>query len=429
MTRAISSVINMKPTSVNYLKKETQKKFLGQLTTGLLKMEGFLIDIIKKILKKKTYKESIESYKQPADYQKYKDSTDLKNEDGTPLNYFEDRVAEVYSPAEKYDLLVGDLDFTLTNTEKSEGDTVQKDPNGDVAGWMGHCHGWTPASYLLPKPVKSVKITAADGKTNITFYPEDIKALATIFWAEAKFTTKFLGSRCNYKDLSSVPKDSATGLWDDYKCFTVNPATLTLAMGNQIGIRQKNLIYDPDSNGQIWNQPVFAYEMNYFNPVSGDSGDYSSSKITMAQVKENSDKQFLNFVGRKAGSKTKYVIGVTMRVKFVFENPPQKGNTQKEDNIDSRLYKYVLELDSDENIVGGEWTENSHPIFIWQPAENETPRGYGDSDVKSFDGSVEQLKKLTKAAKAASQKRSVLSAIVNYFFDKAKGAEDRNETS
>jgi len=160
--------------------------------------------------------------------------------------------------------------------------------------------------------------------------------------------------------------------------------------------------------------------MKYYNPLTQKTGNMTDSKLSILQVKENNDKVFINFLGRKASPKTKHVIGVVMTVKFVFENPPQKGMQSKEENIDTRAYRYILELDEDENIVGGEWTENKHPIFIWQPADDEKPMGYGDDQVESFNGTVEELKKITQVASRASKNRSVLGAIVRYFIEQAK---------
>jgi len=192
----------------------------------------------------------------------------------------------MYSPAEKYDLLVGDFNYTLTNKMKEEGNHVTKDEDGDVPEWMGHCHGWSAASINEPRPTKTVNITAADGKTVISFYPEDIKALATAFWAATKYETAFLGSRCEYSDFSEIPSDNETGLWEDYQCFTVNPASLVIAMANQLGIKKKSLVYDPDSNGEIWNQPVYGYNMTYFNPLTKKDGELAESKISMKQLRE-----------------------------------------------------------------------------------------------------------------------------------------------
>jgi len=232
-----------------------------------------------------TWKDYVNSYSQPKEHNTYYNT---KNWD-----YM---VNKIFSPSEKYDLLVGDLNYTLTNKMKEEGQDMAKDENGDVPGWMGKCHGWTPASINEPRPIKTVNITAADGKTVISFYPEDIKGLASIFWASTSYDQKFIGARCKYKDLSKVPKDPETGLWDTYQCFTVNPASLVIVLANQIGIRKKHLIYDPDSNGQIWNQPVYGYTLKYFNPITNEYGKTNSVKVSMASfIQKANTTKFDNF--------------------------------------------------------------------------------------------------------------------------------------
>jgi len=186
---------------------------------------------------------------------------------------------------------------------------------------------------------------------------------------------------------------------------------------------KKSLIYDPDSNGQIWNQPVYGYEISYYNPITDLPGHLNQTKVTMLEIAENNNQtSFLNFFARKAGPQTRSAVGVRMHVNYVFENPPQKGETQLPDNLDSRDYKFLLELDQNDNIVGGEWTKNSHPIFIWGAAEGEKPFGYGDDLIQSFDGSVESLRNLTAVAKEGSKKNVVLGAVVKYFINHAKNS-------
>ena len=86
------------------------------------------------------------------------------------------------SPAEKYDLLVGDTTQSLTHAMLKTGQTYYEE-SGSVASWMGICHGWSPASYMVPRPAKAVEFLAADGRTKIRFVPSDIKALTSLLWA------------------------------------------------------------------------------------------------------------------------------------------------------------------------------------------------------------------------------------------------------
>ena len=88
--------------------------------------------------------ESVNKYKQPSDHLeqvRYGQSS------------FEKYVLQYYSPSEKYDLLVGDDSYTLTNWNKNEGQKYIKEHGGDLPSWFGICHGWAPASYYHSKPV------------------------------------------------------------------------------------------------------------------------------------------------------------------------------------------------------------------------------------------------------------------------------------
>jgi len=116
-------------------------------------------------------------------------------------------------------------------------------------------------------------------------------------------------------------------------------------------------------------------------------------------------------------------MGVEMTIHFVFENPPQYGNDTLPDNTDSRKYRFFIELDQNENVIGGEWSKNKHPIFIWNPAEGKPIHGLGDKQVPSFNGSVEELNKLSDIASAVSSQNTVLGAIVKYFVEKSKYVE------
>ncbi|MFN8369831.1 MAG: hypothetical protein U0T83_04295 [Bacteriovoracaceae bacterium] len=138
-------------------------------------------------------------------------------------------VVENLSPAEKYDLLVNDKNWTLTS--KMWNTSKQYLVNNEIETWMGLCHGWAPASFKMGRPNKSIIVKAADGKTKIKFYPSDIKALATLLWAEANFDNQFIGERCNVKN----PTLDANGRIINRACFDVNPAVWHLIALHKMG--------------------------------------------------------------------------------------------------------------------------------------------------------------------------------------------------
>jgi len=266
---------------------------------------------------------------------------------------------------------------------------------------------------MKKSPKHGITIIAADGKTKIKFLPDDIKAIATLFWSKNKYQTKFIGSRCKYNNFNDIPSDPETGLWLDASCFSINPAAFTIAITNQIGIRKKNLVFDPDSNGQIWNQPAYGYKMGFYNIITGNSCEgMSCSIITIEDVKntsdDNSDK-YLKFLLKNKGPNTKFFAGMTMKMDFIFENDPLHEDKILTDNKTTKHYQYILELDENNKIVGGEWINNSHPIFIWSFDEHEKI-----NTEETIDGSMSSLKNIHLSAIKASQEGSVLNSVVNY---------------
>src|SRR5262249_28151314 len=105
---------------------------------------------------------------------------------------------DLLSPAEKYEFLVGDREGSLTAAMWNEGRLYQE-RDGKVERWMGICDGWAVASYMLPRPTRVATALAADGKTQLRFYPDDIKALASLLWAKARVSVRFIGTRCTEK--------------------------------------------------------------------------------------------------------------------------------------------------------------------------------------------------------------------------------------
>jgi hypothetical protein len=61
--------------------------------------------------------------------------------------------------------------------------------------WMGHCHGWAPASLMEKTPRHSV-VVKKDGR-EILFTEGDIRGLLTKIWADAGPQAMFASKRCN----------------------------------------------------------------------------------------------------------------------------------------------------------------------------------------------------------------------------------------
>jgi len=326
------------------------------------------------------------------------------------------------SPAEKYDLLVGDSRKSLTNSALNEGKNYYR-TSKKVETWMGICHGWAPAAYMMDRASKSVKVMAADGKTQITFYPADIKALASLLWATNSPDTKFIGGRCNTKD----PKADKNGRVKDQDCFDTNPGAWHIAIVNQVGVKKRSFVIDATFDYEVWNQPVQSYNYTFFNPQTMEPA--KTLKSALVELKDFSDDKFGSYRSKKA----KYVVGVSMNMSYVVETQPTQAATDlpANDAITEVAYEYDLELDEEMNVIGGEWYSNAHPDFLWTPhpdaravtAADEVLNGNGASK-KKWNGKSALPRDWADVAPRASEAGSPLATIVEALIKLSRGNLD-----
>ncbi|OZG75398.1 hypothetical protein BTA51_03200 [Hahella sp. CCB-MM4] len=306
-----------------------------------------------------------------------------------PQEYIDNNEIEFLSPSEKYDLLVGDSEYTLTKNMWESGKAYW-DRNGSVETWMGLCHGWAPAAYMLPRPKHSVTLTSPEGR-DIKFYPADIKALGTLLWAEASPNVRFIGGRCNTKR----PETDENGRIQDQACFDSNPGSWHKAIVNQIGVNKRSFVIDATYDYEVWNQPVLSYVYNYFNPQTGES--YESAQDAIIAMTDYTNDKFSQY----RGSEATQIVGVQMRVTYMVETGPMHREIDRPsyDGAFSVRYMYDLELDSEGNIIGGEWYTNRHPDFLWTPAPGahavsyyNPPETSGTTKNEIKQGTIEQDK-------------------------------------
>jgi len=381
---------------------KTKKNTIGEINAnGTAYVRGY------------TWKESISKYRQPQEHNSLYGNLTTEQ--------FQNYMDNYYSPSEKYDFLVGDYNYTLTNAMKNEGMDVLKDKDGDVPGWYGICHGWSPAAYMEKRPVRTVTLVASDGKTKVNFLPDDIKAIITLFWSKYEFKTNFMGGRCNY-NIDEVPSDPETGLWDDESCFSLNPASFVITLANQLGIQKRGLVVDPDSNGEIWNQPTFGYNMSYLNILRNlSTTDLSQAKVSIEEL-ENSkgNSTVLKFLLRKCDKRTRSFVGINLKMDFIFELPPFHGVGNDANNIQHKKYFMIVELDENDNAIGGEWLENHHPIFAWTPDYHGEHTAYQeDTFVPTFNGTLAELQKMASIARSLSRKGTVLHSVASFLVERS----------
>ncbi|PHV10282.1 peptidase [Chitinimonas sp. BJB300] len=324
--------------------------------------------------------------------------------------YLSSLKTELLSPAEKYDLLVNDGSFSLTRAGWKMGEGYYNN-SGSVEGWMGLCHGWAPAAYMLPRPKKTITVTSPAGQS-VKFYPSDVKALGTMLWAEAAPSTRFIGGRCNAKD----PAKDQNGRIIDEACFDTNPGSWHQAVVNQIGVAKRSFVIDATFDYEVWNQPVLAYSYTYFNPQTGQA--YNTAKEAMiARANYTSDK-FSKYRGNSAVN----IVGVKMNLSYIVETSPTHNDTDgpRNDAITNVAYMYDLELDSRGNIIGGEWYTNRHPDFLWTPAPTQRAVSYyNPTDL--WDTRNPLPAHWTGSAVNASRYSQPLTAVVEQLFKLSSG--------
>ena len=268
-------------------------------------------------------------------------------------NIINSRKINNLSPAEKYDYIMGDYNFTLTKYSWRQGEYYQK-KYGMVPKWVGICHGWAAAAHMLiPYPNKSQIVKAVNG-TSVTLYPQDVKALQSMLWANAPPAARFAGKRCTITN----PMKSKNGRIIDSSCFDVNPATWHIAIVNQMGIHKRSFVIDSTYDLQVWNFPLYSFNYRYFNPqtLSVSTNPYTAI-IPIEKFKVDKFSEFRS-------KDTKYIIGIYMDTTYVKEIQPSQQLNRK--NVTKTVrYVYDLELDENKNIIGGEWYSNAHPDFIW----------------------------------------------------------------
>lgn len=258
------------------------------------------------------------------------------------------------SPAEKYDLAVGDSDMTLTKFAWQAGrGALEK--YGVVASWLGICHGWSGAAHMGAKyPNQPVTVTAPGG-TEITFYPDDVQALQSMLWANAPLPTRMLGTRC----YQTRPPATGAGRILSPSCFDIDPAAWHLAIINQLAVQRRSVVVDTTYDAEVWNFAVPKISYTYFNPQT--LRQYDSVKPALVRIRDFWRDKFSSY--RAPGAQ--YVVGIVMDVSYARAITPTVRLPTTPPDLKTIRYMYDLEVDDDGNLVGGEWYNLAHPDFMW----------------------------------------------------------------
>ncbi|MGZ5278420.1 MAG: hypothetical protein ACXWC9_00660 [Pseudobdellovibrionaceae bacterium] len=316
------------------------------------------------------------------------------------------------SPAEKYDLLMGQIDGDFTEAMWQEG-KIFFDEFGKVEGWMGICHGWAPAAIVEPRPLKAIQVSSADQQWKLELLPGEIKGLLSYSWATNAYRAVTLGSRCN----AELPPSDENGRLENPECFDLNPGTWHLAIVNRLGVKKKSFVMDATYDYQVWNQPVLEYSYQYFHPQSQkETGVLEEAQVLTQDWAEDPYRKYRS-------PEAKWLVGIQMKVAYVLESPVDSSRVDQEssDIIQWVVYKYDVELDVKGQIIGGEWHQTSHPDFIWTPLEKAQPISAFDIYLKdSWDGEAAIPATWQTVSAQASPRGIILNKVVQAVLKKSR---------
>ena len=321
------------------------------------------------------------------------------------------------SPAEKYDLLIGRAkEFREGNLSKREWErgAARQRELGTVPKWFGYCHGWAAASVMMKRPTGVAEIAGLDGHQEVKFFPADIKALQAELWANALPRVRFIGGRCDVAD----PEVDDIGRIVDEKCFNPNPAIFYLALVNHVSGKGRALLIDATYDEEVWNQPVIAYALRYFNPETGRaSAAASASTIPLAAYSRDKFRRYRSAAAAQ-------VVGVAIEIEYRASGSQRAAPTDApaNDRTGKATYLMDLELDARGKLVGGEWYQARHPDFLWSPVKDARAiSAFESSATGTWTSGQPVPESWARAARGAAAHGQPLAKIVDRLLATSRG--------
>jgi hypothetical protein len=256
---------------------------------------------------------------------------------------------------------------TNADCGKEERCVERNDPSAKVCVplWYGICHAWAAAAVIEEEPKKPVKVR------DVVFEINDIKALVSLMYDYSfKNTIQLLSIGTKCRTAAKDFKMDQFGRPSDPTCRDGNAATVHLALGNMVGLNGKPFFFDKDPSEQVWNQPVAGYKINKMIRITKKVAlQLMNTELSNEELKriERADEDNGPVTHRSpfAPEATNFKY-VQTDLYYVKETNPTVYKKNERANETIQL-EYILELDDDQTIVGGEWIRKSvvnHPDFL-----------------------------------------------------------------
>lgn len=240
------------------------------------------------------------------------------------------------SPLAKYD--------EAFNQGRNQAAAWERANHTNGPAWAGHCNGFAAAAQRHAKePSKAVV------RRGVSFDPRDIKALMAEVHMSADY--EFLGgNRCERNENVPLPDNRRDPTIMD-ECEDINPGTLHAAVANWIGRIRHPLIIDRYRGEEVWNYPLYKYQVTTLN-----------RNISEAQARQYVSGNNSDYIFNPAAQKFAYVD-----MTLTYADASKAETLGRLSPIELKL-QYILELNADGEILGGEWVGRSvqtHPDFLW----------------------------------------------------------------
>ena len=226
-------------------------------------------------------------------------------------------------------------------------------PDDKDASWAGHCNGFSASAQRHREPQQDVAVGS------VTFTARDIKALLAEIHMSAKFYI-LGGNRCDDQQKLNKPIHRGQRVDPEImeECEDVNPGVFHLAVTNWVGRQNHAIIFDRSYKDQVWNYPLYEYTI-----------EEKVDSLTAAQVRSQYISEAgANYVYNPLAQSFAYI---RMRVYYADATGPNTGEVLNSHRRKSALYEYILELDGDGAVIGGEWINTqctrsveNHPDFV-----------------------------------------------------------------
>ncbi|NBW80823.1 hypothetical protein EBR21_03630 [bacterium] len=171
-------------------------------------------------------------------------------------------------------------------------------------------------------------------------------------------------------------------------CRDMNAGLFHAALVDLVARRKTGFVVDADRYTQVWNQPVYAYDMTYL-PILKKDGSTSPAGIPVA-VNDVLNDPYSEFRAEKTSS----IVQVRAKVIYASENGPfaKYDPSGSQETHEELIADYTIEISKKGKIVGGEWgllpgtpgvkpleasnsTAAVAPDFIWDYPEKSKPEG------------------------------------------------------